>query len=47
MDRIAELEREVRKVTQEKDELKLELAKREAEVQMLRDMLQREGKDKQ
>jgi len=47
VDRIAELEREVRKVTQEKDELKLELAKREAEVQMLRDMLQREGKDKQ
>jgi len=47
VDRIAELEREVRKVTQEKDELKLELARREAEVQMLRDMLQREGKDKQ
>lgn len=40
IDRIAELEQEVETITEEKNNLKLELAKREMEVQMLRDMLQ-------
>lgn len=42
VDRIEELEEEVRRVTQEKDELRLQLAKRDAEVQMVRDLLQRQ-----
>lgn len=41
IDRITELEEEVRSVKEEKDELKLELARKEAEVKMLREMLER------
>ncbi|KAF2102207.1 hypothetical protein NA57DRAFT_54130 [Rhizodiscina lignyota] len=47
IDRIEELEEEVRSVTKEKDQLRLELAKREAEVEMLRKMLERKnGEDR-
>jgi hypothetical protein len=43
IDRIVELEEEVRCVKEEKDELKLELARKEAEVKMLREMLDRKS----
>jgi Basic region leucine zipper len=39
IDRIAELEQKVQIVMREKENLKLELAKRETEVQMLRELL--------
>jgi hypothetical protein len=41
LDRISELEEALLNVTREKDELKVQLARREAEVQVLRDMLSR------
>ncbi|KAF2675085.1 hypothetical protein BT63DRAFT_420316 [Microthyrium microscopicum] len=40
IDRIEELENELKESNQEKEKLKLDLAKREAEVEMLREMLQ-------
>jgi len=41
IDRITELEEELQKVAREKDELRLELAKKEAEVTTLRSLLER------
>ncbi|AEO64847.1 uncharacterized protein THITE_2024068, partial [Thermothielavioides terrestris NRRL 8126] len=39
IDRIEELEKEVKQVTQERDELRIRLARQEAEVAALREML--------
>lgn len=39
IDRIQELEAEVRKVTEERDDLKIRLARQEAEIAALREML--------
>jgi hypothetical protein len=39
LDRIAELEETVAEVTKEKDELKLQLARRDEEIRILREML--------
>lgn len=41
LDRIAELEKSLEDVTGERDDLKLQLARREAEVEALREMLGR------